>query len=241
MEWVAGNLASFWDWVVLTPAQSVPGIIFVLMFIEYVFRPLRLTYIRLRRIPPEHLIEAEVRQCEEFGLEALERGDFKAAERFHDHILKLQKKLGQACNRGSIATAYGRLGLVALERGELGAAEELLLKALHIEEGLGHTPETAEIFSRLGRVALARGDLDTAESWFQKSLTLNTDLSNTKGVAIQYGNLGLIASKRNDLEIACALWSRSLDLFQQAGAPSHIGQLADWMREAGCPNAPKED
>ena len=93
----------------------------------------------------------------------------------------------------------------------------------------------ADQYGNLGLIYRKRGDLDTAEGFHLKSLGLNEELDRKEGMANQYGNLGLIYQSRGDQAKACEHWAKAKALFEEIGAKDRVKQVAEWMREAGCP------
>jgi hypothetical protein len=76
--------------------------------------------------------------------------------------------------------------------------------------------------------------------YHNKSLALNTELGSKEGMASDYGDLGNVEELRDNLQGACDYWRQSFDLYAEIGAVSMRDQVAGWLRESECPDAPKE-
>jgi tetratricopeptide (TPR) repeat protein len=164
-------------------------------------------------------------------------GNLDAAVDYYKQSLALEKELGR---KEGMASDYGNLGIVEKTRGNLDAAVDYYKQALALNSELGRKQGIAENYSNLGVVEEIRGNLDAAVAYYKQALALNLELGNKQGMGINHVNLGIVEEIRGNLDAACAYWRQAYDLFVEVGAAPQIEQVGNWLRDAGCSDAPQE-
>jgi tetratricopeptide (TPR) repeat protein len=141
-------------------------------------------------------------------------GDIQSAQTVLNKWINLS---GSKENSIKKSAAYGNLGILYKTRGELERAEEMHLRALTINEELGHRKGMASDYGNLGILYSIRGELERAEEMYLKSLTIYEELGHKEGMASDYGNLGIVYQIRGELERAEEMYLKALTIDEEFG------------------------
>ncbi len=144
----------------------------------------------------------EAKSLGSLGNIALQRGEFDAAEEYHERSLSIKQEIG---DRSGEAKSLGSLGTIARDRGEFDAAEEYHDRSLSIEQEIGDRSGEAKILHSLGIIALQRGEFETAKNHYQSALAIFAELGQVREEIQTFQNLVRTAEGLND-EAAAVEW-----------------------------------
>jgi tetratricopeptide (TPR) repeat protein/predicted Ser/Thr protein kinase len=145
---------------------------------------------------------------------AVDRGDYDAAERFARASLATASTLGDL---HLLARAQRTLGIVAWRRQRLDEAERWHLAAGQTFTRTRNVAEQARIYNNLGVLALERKDLEKATVHFTRALPLAERLSDRVLTSKIVGNLGLMSLYRGDPAAGKRYMRRELALAHSYG------------------------
>ncbi|WP_051677177.1 tetratricopeptide repeat protein [Maridesulfovibrio frigidus] len=113
------------------------------------------------------------------------------------------------------ADGLNKLGRLLRRLGKLNTAEEYYLKALKINDELGHKEGMAKQYCNIGIIREIQGDLKGAEEYHRQSLRIEEELGHKKGMAADYGNIGNIRQIQGDLVGAEDYYLKSLKINEE--------------------------
>lgn len=137
------------------------------------------------------------------------RGDFVAAERFHQSALWLADRLDSAEQR---AIAYVNLAGVYGQRGDFTGAQAFAERALAVAEQAGDEERVQAAAANLGIILRRLGDHDAALRSFGRASDLARKLRLVENEARVLNNIGLVHHDLGDIATARDYLTRSLDL-----------------------------
>ncbi|MBM3327445.1 MAG: tetratricopeptide repeat protein [Calditrichaeota bacterium] len=142
-----------------------------------------------------------------FGLTAMEQGDFENAKGYFGAAIKI---------KADYAEPYLNLGIIAYKQGDDNLALQLMSRALELK------PRKMElIYNNLGMVHGKRKEWDKAIAMFLRSLELNV-----RATAV-YRNIAQTQAAKGDYEGAVDAWLRAIDAH-----PTLSNQYWEMLREA---------
>ncbi|PYP92265.1 MAG: hypothetical protein DMG65_04785 [Candidatus Angelobacter sp. Gp1-AA117] len=153
----------------------------------------------------------------EFGLTALNQGNYETAEEAWEHARTILERF--APRSLEMILAYGNLAVLYQQRGDLTKAEDYYRRAVAKERtylpGSQYLPQQ---LTNLGTLVRARGDLAAAEMYHEQALAaLNKVGINNEAGANIFDNLADCALDRNDLRKAEQYQRRALAIRQKLG------------------------
>jgi tetratricopeptide (TPR) repeat protein len=145
---------------------------------------------------------------------AIDRGDYAAAERFARASLATASALGDL---ELLGRAQRILGVVNWRRQRLDEAERWYLSSGETFTKARNLAEQARISNNLGALALERKDLDKAKLHLTRALTLSERLGDGVLMSKAIGNLALHSLYRGDPDSAERYLAREIELARRSG------------------------
>lgn len=164
----------------------------------------------------------------DFGLIALQTGDYEQARRHYEAALTVRRAWG---DRAGVGAALNGLASVAWRKGQLDEAERLFAESLAIFEAIGNRWGKALNLMDLGNVALLKGDLDRAETLLSQSLQMWQELDDRWGIATALRLLSVVAVRQGRVRRAVTQLKESLKLADAMGDKVGIIEGAETLAE----------
>jgi len=146
--------------------------------------------------------------------------------KFNNALFQLSKLKLSACDSTSPlyyfykkneAVAISNFGILENNKGNFDKAIELYLRALKIEQKIGHKKGMAGSMSNLALTFQTRGDIQKALEYNSKSLNIREEIGDKEGVALSLNNLGLIYDSQGEYEKALEYFNKSIKICEQTG------------------------
>jgi tetratricopeptide (TPR) repeat protein len=171
---------------------------------------------------------ADMERLERAADEAMERGDYHAADASLLELLGLQ----QQGNEVAAAHTVWRLADTALAVGELDEAADRFRVAAQAYKAMGHDAPLAGILREHGRMEMGRGRLDEAEALFRRALKLETSRSDADSAVVTMGALASLERTRGRTDRAVRWLRKALDLAVKSGNPGKEGWVLGLLATA---------
>lgn len=164
------------------------------------------------------------------------RGDFEAANRWHQLELAIWTEVGSSRQQ---AWAYAHLSHVARFTHDLGLALELAGRAL---DGLAHDPAgRAHVRTTLADVARLQGRSDEAARIYDELLASFAAAGDRRCLASTYKNLGQLAATRGAHAEASGLFFDSMKLRRQLGDQLGVAECLHGLATVALSSGRAED
>jgi non-specific serine/threonine protein kinase len=157
---------------------------------------------------------------------ALDRGDLRRAQEFHEGSLALRRELNSL--RG-IASSLTNLGNVMAHQGDYPRAVAYYEESLALRRQLGDRWGIALVLDNLGVVAVNQGDDGRAIPFYEESLALRRELEDQAGIARSLKHLGLALLDQGNYPRAERAFAESLELEQALGDQSSIAESLNYL------------